>query len=66
MPSIWEVMITSAATPTMSAMVAMIQPRGAPLQMMIVAPVKKIMRPVPRSVTKISRSGTRRVPHSFA
>ena len=61
-----EVITTNAAAATMSAIVARTQRRGAPLQMMIVAPAKKIMRPVPRSVTIMSRSGTRSVPHIFA
>ena len=61
-----EVTTTSVATPTISAIVSSTQVRGAPLTMMTVAPMKKMMRPVPRSSERMSRSGTSSVPQSLA
>ena len=50
----------------MPAMVTMTHDRLAPAQMMMAAPVTRMMRPVPRSgCVRMSRNGTHRMPQSL-
>ena len=65
-PSIIEVDTTTVAPTTMSAMVTSTQLLLAPAQTMIVAPMKRMMSPVPRSGrTRMSPKGTQSVAHTL-
>ena len=57
---------TSATAPTMSAIVGTTHLEGAPEQMMMAAPAKRITRPVPRSVMTSRPRGRSSVPQSLA